>query len=491
MRYFKFFFLLSIFLTTSDILAEKSKYQPLANWKNEIIYAVIVDRFFDGDPANNGGVANNIFDFQGGDLYGLILKLDYLKSLGVTAIVLSPITNSKVYHGYHPLDLKMINPKFGSLRTFQDLLYQAHIRGIKIIFDLVLNHMSEESDTFKYKPDWFRKKVGLAARNEGRFPEINSVVSFYNLPDINHQNEEVFQYQKEVAFFWIDQGIDGFRMDAVNQIEPEYWKKLNQAIKSYAGKDFFILGEHFEELTDLINVYAPYFDAFYDFQFYHTLDRILKLNASPHNIYFSDEIRKNINNKDLLLIPFADNHDVSRFMSDFRWVTTDLSKDLRIRRFKQALTLIFTRPGPPYLLYGSEIPLEDNTVLKEKTAYDAARSKMIFNNNQSSEIFTFIQSLSKVRKSLNWNNVEQVNISRYENHLSQGFINGDKKVIVVYSFNLSNARDFRISLRGLKQKFPQDASLQDINSGEKISIKNGLFDVQMPASGVRLFNVLP
>ena len=121
------------------------------DWRDEVIYQIVVDRFEDGDPSNNFNV--DYFKeaaYHGGDWQGIIDRLDYLDTLGVTALWISPVVKNvesdagfSSYHGYWTQDFKRVNPHFGDLEKLKELVRQAHARDMKVILDIVTNHVGQ------------------------------------------------------------------------------------------------------------------------------------------------------------------------------------------------------------------------------------------------------------------------------------------------------------------------------------------------------------
>ena len=121
------------------------------DWRNEVIYQVLTDRFHDGDKSNNLNVdVTKPGHYHGGDWQGIIDKMDYLKELGVTAIWISPVVKNLEsdagfysYHGYWTQDFKAVNPHFGNIAKLREMVRVAHANGIKVILDIVANHIGQ------------------------------------------------------------------------------------------------------------------------------------------------------------------------------------------------------------------------------------------------------------------------------------------------------------------------------------------------------------
>lgn len=209
--------------------------QPDNEWFRELtIYQIWCRSFKDG---NGDGI---------GDLYGVLESLDYIKSLGVDAIWFSPLYPSpQADYGYDVADYKDIDPDYGTIDTFKQVVSEAHKRDIRIIMDLVVNHTSDECKWFKeslkgpenpYHNYYFwrkGKKDNTPPNNwlslfEGNAWEYNEDLDEYYLhvfakkqPDLNHDNEKVREEVKDIMRFWLDLGVDGFREDVITYISKK------------------------------------------------------------------------------------------------------------------------------------------------------------------------------------------------------------------------------------------------------------------------------
>ncbi|MCX6248649.1 MAG: alpha-glucosidase [Bacteroidetes bacterium] len=199
-------------------------------WKHGVFYHIYPRSFYD---SNNDGI---------GDIRGIIRKLEYLSELGISAIWISPLYQSPMHDfGYDISDYRTIDPVFGDLEDFRSLLREAHERGIRIIMDLVMNHTSVEHPWFiescssrdNPKRDWYIWRDGLfrgkpnnwrSAFGSSAWEYDKPTGQYYlhsflkEMPDLNWRNKELRNtYFKEVRF-WLDLGVDGFRLDVINMI---------------------------------------------------------------------------------------------------------------------------------------------------------------------------------------------------------------------------------------------------------------------------------
>ncbi len=206
-------------------------------WKHGLVYHIYVKSFFD---SNNDGI---------GDLKGITLKLDYLCELGMDAIWLSPVYPSAHYDGgYDITDYKAIDPQFGNMDDFDELLSQCHSRGIKLILDLVMNHTSHlhpwfiesRSSLNNPKRDWYiwnQKKNNWFSFFGGSAWTFDKTTKSYYLhsflkeqPDLNWRNEEMAEAFFGNIRFWLDKGVDGFRLDVINVIAKDFRLRPNPRV---------------------------------------------------------------------------------------------------------------------------------------------------------------------------------------------------------------------------------------------------------------------
>lgn len=329
-------------------------------WRDRIFYQVFVRSFYDSD---GDGI---------GDLRGLTQKLDYLQDLGVSGIWLLPISPSPSYHGYDVTDYRAINPDYGTMDDFRELVAQAHQRDIAIIIDLVINHSSVEHEWFidsannpdgKYA-DWY---IWRDENPDFRGPDNQIVWHPHNeryyygvfwggMPDLNYENPDVTAEMYDIARFWIeDVGVDGFRLDAIKHIIEEgriqentlatraWMADFNQYIHDL-NPDAFLVGEVWSSSTSA----APYTNTAVDVVFEFDLAESL---ISSVGLGVGASIRRQMDTIESLYpqgqyATFLTNHDQNRLMSQLRG---------NIGAGKTAASLLFTLPGIPFIYYGEEI----------------------------------------------------------------------------------------------------------------------------------------
>lgn len=341
-------------------------------WNDTVFYEIYVKSFQDSD---GDGV---------GDLKGLISRLDYLNDgnpatktdLGVTGLWLMPIFDAKDDHGYNTLDYYKIAPRYGTLDDFRTLVKEAKKRGIKIILDLVLNHTSLEHPWFLNAKaptdpyhDWYIwSKEPLAKKGPWgnnpvwyAYPPGAGDNYYYgvfnpNMPDLNLKNPAVTAELYKVADFWMKEGIDGYRLDAIRSFVEEgsdmedtegtheWLRGFTKNFKKNWPKSFTV-GEALTGSADVLASYKPdQVDTVFQFGISRYLWEGVKKGSKAEleeNVQYS-EVYFPTNQWSILLT----NHDQNRVM-------TELGGKMNLA--KLAATLLLTHPGVPFLYYGEEI----------------------------------------------------------------------------------------------------------------------------------------
>ena len=359
-------------------------------WKESVVYQIYPRSFMD---SNNDGI---------GDIKGITSKLDYLKNLGIDVIWLSPVFKSpNDDNGYDISDYEDIMDEFGTMSDFDELLSEAHNRGIKIIMDLVVNHSSDEHKWFvearKSKDNpyrdyyiWRDGKDGSTPNNwdsifSGSAWEYDEETNQYFLhlfskkqPDLNWENENLRQAVYSMMKFWLDKGIDGFRMDVCNLFSkaeglpdigeegpegiymngPKIHDYLHEMNKEVLSKyDIMTVGEtpgvSPKHARDYVGEDRDELNMVFHFELMDLPNASDKFYKKPYKLTDIKNIfmkwydgLENIGWNSL----FMNNHDqprmVSRFGNDSKY---------RIESAKMLATLIHTFKGTPYIYQGEEI----------------------------------------------------------------------------------------------------------------------------------------
>ncbi|ANY65823.1 alpha-amylase [Paenibacillus sp. BIHB 4019] len=338
-----------------------------------VYYEIFVRSFYD---TNGDGI---------GDLNGVTAKLDYLKQLGIGGIWLMPIQPSPSYHGYDVTDYYAINPDYGTMEDLHKLLKEAHERDIKVIMDLVVNHTSTEHPWFKEAAadaaSPYRSWYHFAEQDErvqldgavGSNPWHAAGSSRYlgvfweGMPDLNFDEPAVRGEMIQMGQFWLEQGLDGFRLDAAKHIYGDFASTLNldavknnnqrwwQQFRSGLAKvnpGVFLIGE----VWDSVTIVAPYldraFDSAFNFDLAGSLLRAASSESDPDAAYSLNRAYKlygAASEGAFTDAPFLSNHDQNRVMSVLNG---------NAAHAKTAASLLLTLPGNPFIYYGEEIGMK-------------------------------------------------------------------------------------------------------------------------------------
>ncbi len=230
--------------------------------KDAVFYEIFPERFANGDPGNDPpgvepwGELPTRTNFFGGDLQGIAGKLDYLQELGVSAIYLTPIFAANTNHKYDTVDYYRIDPHFGDLAAFQRLLREAHRRGIRLVLDAVFNHVGDGFWAFRDVVErgeaspyvnWFYIEDLPVTRDPT--PNYATFENASYLVRLNIHNPEVRRYLYDVARYWTEQGIDGWRLDVPYLMNHRFWKGFRRAVREI-NPELYIVAEIWQQATD-------------------------------------------------------------------------------------------------------------------------------------------------------------------------------------------------------------------------------------------------
>lgn len=338
-------------------------------WVNDTIwYQIFPERFCNGDPSNdpegtlpwrdNGSVKNE--EFFGGDLQGIINKLDYLKELGVSGLYLTPVNESPTSHKYDTKDYTRIDPHFGTEETMITLVREAHQRGIRVMLDGVFNHsgelfapwldVKEKGPQSKYW-EWFMVNE-WPFRPEGgsaRAKQYYSFAFFDQMPKLNTNNPEVRDYLISVCENWVkNYDVDGIRLDVANEISHTFCKELRMRLKRLKP-DIYILGEIWHDAMPWLR--GDEFDAVMNYPLGESI-KDFWIDKSLTNEDFEFTINRcytgYMQQTNDVLFNLLDSHDTKRLKSGVR----------NLDEYFQQLAVLFTMPGSPCIYYGTEIAME-------------------------------------------------------------------------------------------------------------------------------------
>jgi glycosidase len=340
-----------------------------ATWPHAVTYQIFVRSFADG---NGDGI---------GDLRGLTAKLDYLVDLGVQALWLLPIHPSPSYHKYDVVDYRAIHPDYGTMEDFDAFLAAAKERNLRVILDLVVNHTSSthpwfesaatgpDSEFFDYYVWKKRDEVGsLTVTRTGpdtdnlrRWNEVPEVRDYYyyayftgGMPDLNFDNPEVRREVYDIGRFWLEKGVDGFRLDAAKHIFPDdraddtvaFWEEFRAEMEK-TNPDVFLVGEVWTDGHEA-KQYLPGLRSIFNFELAGSVLEAVANGRGAGLAARHARLRQQYGEvlPGYIDATFLSNHDQNRVMS----VLGDDEDRARV-----AASLLLTLPGSPFIYYGEEI----------------------------------------------------------------------------------------------------------------------------------------
>jgi cyclomaltodextrinase / maltogenic alpha-amylase / neopullulanase len=324
-----------------------------------VIYQIFVDRFARGgiQPGPHRWLTpGELNGFAGGNLRGVIDRLDYLVELGVSALWLTPIFRTTTYHGYDTTDYYTVDPRFGSNADLAALVRAAHARGLRVILDFVANHTSTEFAPFAAALD--REDSPYRAWFSFDPAYTHGYRTFFNvaaMPQLNTDHPAVRRYLIDAARHWLTEyNIDGYRLDYAAGPSHAFWSEFRAACRA-VKPDCWLFGE-VTLAGEALRTYTGRLDGCLDFAFCRLLRQLC---AGPKPVIslaqFVNEVERSGRffgthgaPSNFLLPGFLDNHDMNRFL----WMAGNDPTRLRL-----AAGLLFALGGPPLLYYGTEVGL--------------------------------------------------------------------------------------------------------------------------------------
>lgn len=334
---------------------------PMVDWmRSARFYQIFVDRFNIGDKSKDMSYVNMEWgekptpkSFAGGDIKGITEKLDYIKSLGIDSIYLTPIFKSISNHKYDISDYLEIDKDFGTKEDLRDLVDKAHEKGMHIVLDAVFNHCSDEMIQFQ---DVLKNGIASEYHDwfiiDGDKPDQEKVnyetfASCNYMPKLDTSNPEVRKFLIGIAVHYINEyHIDGWRLDVSDEVSHDFWREFRRAVKE-AAPEAVIIGENWHDAS--VYLKGDQYDSIMNYAFtkaaldYWSTDQ---LDAKGMAQRLNDLLARNSDTVDHMMLNLLDSHDTHRFFSE---VHEDES------RLKEALCLLYLYPGVPCIFYGTEL----------------------------------------------------------------------------------------------------------------------------------------
>ncbi|HGY54823.1 MAG TPA: hypothetical protein ENK44_03895 [Caldithrix abyssi] len=369
-------------------------------WQDAVIYSLMIDRFYDGNPQNNRPVKHAQLarqaNFNGGDLAGIIQKIEegYFDSLGVNTLWISPVNKTtdmayrewppphrwfSGYHGYWPVRSREVEPRFGSLQDFKQLVQTAHKHGLRVLLDFISNHTHIEHPYFKHHRDWYGQvDLPNGEKNIRRWDEYRLTTWFDTfLPSFDYLGSQAaLDTMTDNAVWWLrETGIDGFRHDATKHVPYKFWKTLTRKIKTQVTPSrslpVYQIGETFGG-HQLIKSYVNngMLNAQFSFNQFFVARRVFaEQNGNLKDLAAAVEKALRVYGYSHVMGNIMDSHDQVRMMAlldgdltlsddavERAWQKPVIQVDnlLTYQKERVFMTYLLTVPGVPIIYYGDE-----------------------------------------------------------------------------------------------------------------------------------------
>lgn len=461
--------------------------------QDAVFYQIFPDRFANGDLSHDPPNAQpweatpTPWGFHGGDLRGIIQHFDYLLDLGVNALYLNPIFQATSNHRYNTTDYYQIDPKLGSLADFRAFLSLAHKNDVRVILDGVFNHCGRGFFAFndilenqEHSPyvNWFHiKNFPVEAYSTGDARDYLGWWSMKSLPKFNTDNPDVRRYILDVARYWIEQGIDGWRLDVPNEIDDDsFWAEFRHVVKS-SNPEAYILGEIWN--ADHRWVGDSHFDGLMNYPVRDALLRLLFAGTLdiPH---FSEKVESLLEyyprENAYAMYVTAGTHDTERLLTK---VGGDIDKA------KLAFMFLFAYPGAPAIYYGDEIGLMGGKDPDCRGAFPWSKSRW---NTALRDWVKQLIALRKSREALRRGNFLRMCMDVKEACYAFARLTGDEQVVVAMNAS-PNQQHFCVSAQSIQ--WPDGKIAYNLlQPGVEYLVEQGCIKITLPAwSGTWISNV--
>ncbi len=452
--------------------------------QDAIFYQIFPDRFYNGDPANDSasfqpwGAEPTIRDYQGGDLRGIIRKFDYLLDLGINALYLTPIFQSAANHRYHAIDYFTIDPTLGTLADFKALLDTAHRNNVRVVLDGVFNHtgrgffafndLLENGQHSRYQ-DWYHvKKFPLDAFSEGKAENYLAWWDMKDLPKLNTKSPAVRKYLMDVTRYWLEQGMDGWRLDVPAEIDDdEFWAEFAETVRR-TNPEAYTVGEIWEVAPRWV---GP--QKFHALMHYPVRSALLDVLANGKGV---TEFAKTVEG---FFDVYAREHAYAMYTTlgshDTPRILTELKDDLA--QLKLALLFLFAYPGAPAIYYGDEIGLAGGQDPQNRRAFPWDEAKW------NADLRAFVQKLIAVRKAqpaLRRGDFNRLLLDAEHSIYAFTRCIGEDKTLVVLNLGPS-AREITLSVKDIG--WADGRLLTEQVSGARLGIHDGVLTLHLPGWG--------
>ncbi|MBW7888538.1 MAG: alpha-glucosidase C-terminal domain-containing protein [Bacteroidetes bacterium] len=500
---------------------------PNSSWYDGVIYSIMVDRFNNGDTANDNPIQFDSLlkpaNYQGGDFRGIIKKIEegYFDSLGISILWISPVyDNPNVafreyppphrwysgYHGYWPINEFFVEEKFGTMDELKELVAKAHKHKIKVLLDIVAHHVHIDNPLYKEHPDWFGTLDLPDGRKNLRLWDEQRLTTWFEpyMPSFDYTKSPApINFMTDNCIWWLKEtGADGFRHDAVKHVPNEFWraltKKVKEEIEIPEKKEVYQIGETFGDYN-LVASYVNNGQLSAQFNFnlsYFAIPVFLEPEQSFSVLDF--QMKKSfeafgVNN---LMGNIMDSHDKVRFMAyadgdvamqgvdtrELAWTNPPVVNNPQsYKKAELYFAYLFSIPGLPVVYYGSEFGMTG--------ADDPDNRRMMrFGNDLSVEETKMLHVTSQL-----------INIRNQHSALRYGdfyTLRADKN-IYAYLRSDMNERVLVVLNKSSQEQsvelnIPQEIKIQsakDIVSGKTSIMKKNILEEKIPALSWKIFSV--
>lgn len=494
-------------------------------WYDGIIYSLMIDRFYDGDPSLNKPVEHDSLhqkaNYMGGDLQGVINKLHegYFDSLGVNIIWISPVYNNpnqayqeypaphryySGYHGYWPIHHLEVEEKFGSIDKLKELVKTAHDKNIKVLLDFVSNHVHELHPFYRNHPEYFGTLELPDGRLNLRFWDEYRLTTWFEpyLPSFDYLNsDEAVEVMTENAVWWLKStGADGFRHDAVKHVPNKFWRELTRKIKKEIAvpqnKYVYQIGETFGDY-DLVSSYVNngQLSSQFNFELYNTAQAaFIDPDFSFENL--DDEIKKTSEVYGTIhyMGNIMDSHDKNRFMAytdgDLKleqWSAIEegwnnppqVDDPTSYDKMKLYMAYMNSIPGLPVIYYGSEFGMTGATDPDNRRMMRFGEEL----NQYEKETLNDVREIVNLRKEnpvLRYGDYYRITADENVFAYTRSYMNN--RILVVINKD-KNSQNVEINLPTIYSA----KTLSSLNSGENIKLENSTANLSMDGVSWEMF----
>ncbi len=443
-------------------------------FKTGVTYQIFVDRF-DNEDSSLESVHKEGFEVHGGNLKGIIKRLDYLEDLGVNIIYLNPVFEAEGSHKYNIGDYEKIASDFGDMDIFKELVSEIKKRNMYLILDGVFNHSGSDSKYFNRYGNY--DSLGAYQSKDSKYYSWYTFTDFpekyecWNgidtLPEYNQKNKEVLDYffynENSIINRWLNLGINGWRLDATDLLSDEYLTHIYKSIKEN-NPDAVIIGELWQDATTFISekdkkirtyMCGNEIESVTDYPFHGLTINYALGNLTPKS--FCKKLYSLIENYPIeyyySLWNITGSHDIPRILT--------ILED-NVNYLKTMVVLLMTLPGVPLIYYGDEVGLKGEGDPDNRRAFPW--------NNMNMDIYNHFKELISIRSDSNAFKKGSIHFIENDDFLIYERKFEDEDIYTV--LNNSDGKVFNINL------ISDDITLKDIQTNKIYDSSNNEFELE-------------